>query len=966
MPLPTVQVFVSSTWLDLVREREAAEAALQRLRETKYVGMEFFGSRDETTRRASLEEVDRSLVYVGLFGARYGSGITEAEYRRAREKGLPCFIYFKSDATVADDARETDPAQTSKLEALKDELRRGHAVTTFDNPDDLAARVTADLHRWLFDKYLPDLPAPLIPTLHQLRAPVGDFVGREKEIEELLSTLRGGGSAAITGISGMGGIGKTELSFHVAERLRDTYPDAQLVLDMRGTDDPPRDPSDALATCIRAFHGLEQRLPDDTEELTSLYRSTLEGKRTLILLDNAHDSAQVRPLLPPTGSALLITSRNVVTLPGMRTRITLDQLHPNEARELLTGIAPRVPEEIADRICFLCGYLPLAIRAAGSLLDVTADLDPSGYAAQLRDERTRLERIGAEGVDISVGASFNLSYARLSPQAARVFRRLSVFPASFDAKAEEAVCEDDGHKHLTDLLRRNLVIYNTDTRRYRLHDLARLFAVSRLSAAERDSSEKRHAEHYLSALEETDSLFSQGGEALKRGLALFDLELRNTQAGQSWAENNIGKDRRTASLYGKYLDIGATLFHMRLHPREYIDRLEVGLAVARQLEDRHLEVQMLNDLGWAFRDLGDNRSATEFYERALELSKETGDSAAEGVVLNNLSGVYLTVGKTRRALKHMKRVLAIMREEGFRREEGMALLRLGHAYEALGEVRRALELYEQSLVIAREIGDLVGEGNALHGVGGAHRRLGDLRRAVEAHERALAITRDINDRRGEGDSLCALGADYYHLGDVRRAVELFERSLDIAREFEDREAEGTALGNLGGAYVTLGENRRAIEFHEQCLSVARQIGDKTRQGQALSNLGLTYRNLREYGRAVKFYEEALKISRRIGDRREEGEVLSGLGTVYDAMGERPRALDLYQRQLGIARETGNRKGEGAALWNVSLVFYGQGKLTQAIEHAEEALRIREEIQDSRGAKVRTTLARWRREATKGE
>jgi hypothetical protein len=140
---------------------------------------------------------------------------------------------------------------------------------------------------------------------------------------------------------------------------------------MRGTDERPRGAGDALATCIRAFLGLEQRLPDDTEELTRLYLSVLEGKRALILLDNARDGAQVRPLMPPVGSALLITSRNVVTLPHMK-RVTLDQLSPAEARELLTGIASHVPGDVADRICSLCGYLPLAIRAAGSLLDVTA------------------------------------------------------------------------------------------------------------------------------------------------------------------------------------------------------------------------------------------------------------------------------------------------------------------------------------------------------------------------------------------------------------------------------------------------------------------------------------------------------------------------------------------------------------------------------------------------------------------
>jgi hypothetical protein len=150
----TIHIFVSSTWLDLQPERQAVETVLQRMRETKFIGMEYFGSRDETTQRASLDEVDRSQVYVGIFGGRYGSGITEDEYRRARELGLPCFPYFKDDATIPAIGRETDPAKAARLEALKKDLRQAHTVTTFSNPDELAARVTADLHRWLFDHYL--------------------------------------------------------------------------------------------------------------------------------------------------------------------------------------------------------------------------------------------------------------------------------------------------------------------------------------------------------------------------------------------------------------------------------------------------------------------------------------------------------------------------------------------------------------------------------------------------------------------------------------------------------------------------------------------------------------------------------------------------------------------------------------------------------------------------------------------
>lgn len=154
MQPPVVRVFVSSTWLDLQPEREAVQTAVHRLRETKYVGMEYFGSRDETTQRASLDEVDRSQVYVGIIGGRYGSGITEDEYRRARERELPCFIYFKPDTAIPAAGRETDTAKAAQLATWRKELTRNHTHNEFRNPDDLAAKVTADLHRWLVEEFL--------------------------------------------------------------------------------------------------------------------------------------------------------------------------------------------------------------------------------------------------------------------------------------------------------------------------------------------------------------------------------------------------------------------------------------------------------------------------------------------------------------------------------------------------------------------------------------------------------------------------------------------------------------------------------------------------------------------------------------------------------------------------------------------------------------------------------------------
>lgn len=200
---------------------------------------------------------------------------------------------------------------------------------------------------------------PLAPALHQLRAPVGDFVGRTAEIDQLVTTLSTGGGAAISGVRGLGGIGKTELAYAVAQRLADAFPDAQLVVELRGASAAPLTPEAALQTVIRAFER-EAKLPDDLAQLQALYRDKLRGMRALILADDAKDAAQVRPLLPPAGCALLVTSRNRFTLPGM-TALDLGTLPPDAAATLLREICPRIDAHAAP-LATLCGYLPLVLK----------------------------------------------------------------------------------------------------------------------------------------------------------------------------------------------------------------------------------------------------------------------------------------------------------------------------------------------------------------------------------------------------------------------------------------------------------------------------------------------------------------------------------------------------------------------------------------------------------------------------
>jgi len=630
--------------------------------------------------------------------------------------------------------------------------------------------------------YINQAASPTTNALHQLRAPVGDFVGRGQEIETLISALRRDSRACITGISGMGGIGKTELALLVAERLANDFPDAQYFINLQGTDANPRTPEEVMATCIRAFLGPEAKLPEDLDQLLQLYRSQLSGKHVLLLLDNAADAAQVRPLLPPLGSALLVTSRQAVILPGM-TPLTLNPLTSEEARKLLLEMAPHA-EAAAEQICALCGYLPLAIRAVGSLLSVTADLDPLDYTVQLKDERNRLQRIGTEGVEIGVAASFNLSYERLAPETARVFRLLSVFPSTFDATAEEAVCADAGHLQLSDLVRRSLVLYDSSTKRYRQHDLARLFADLKLSDEERAVGQKHHARHYLYTLAAANELYKEGGEALLRGLAIFDLEWGNIEAGHDWvAMQSVTADHSVAQLGMAYSVVSSYVLNLRQHLRERIRWLEIALAAAQRLQNREGEAVVLGNLGIAYKDLGEIQRAIQFYEQQLAIVREIGDRRGESIVLGNL----------------------------------------GVAYKDLGEIQQAMGFYEQQLTIVREIGDRRGEGTALGNLGVAYKNLGEPRQAIEFYEQQLTIVREIGNRRGEADAIGNLGVAYGQLGELRLAIQFFEQALLIDHEIGDLRGECTDLWNMSLALDQLGERVQAIQYAEKSLAIHEQI-----------------------------------------------------------------------------------------------------------------------------------------------
>ncbi|MFZ2470481.1 MAG: tetratricopeptide repeat protein [Methanothrix sp.] len=805
--------------------------------------------------------------------------------------------------------------------------------------------------------------APL-PVPYQIRQPPADFTGREEDIAEILANFDQG--ATITGLRGMGGVGKTALALVLAEMLKSRFPDGQIFLKMDGMSKNPLSPAEALSKVIQAFRGFKERLPEDQDDLQVLYNSVLAGKLVLILLDNAADGKQVEPLIPPKGCALLITSRKKFLLPGMPTPFFLDTLKPSDARNFLLKICSRIGNH-SEELAKLCGHLPLALRATASLLTVKSDLNPSNYLEELRSERTRLKKIGKEGVDLDVEASFNLSYIRLPAETARVFRQLSVFPTDFDSHAEEFVCQDENHLNLSELVTLSLVEF-LQAGRYRLHDLVRVFACLHPDNEVRGSLQMRHAEYYKNVLSKIDELYIKGEKDAIAGREIFDIESINIKSGQKLAEDMaiIQTDKKylipemkpALQLCSDYASEGAYAIGMLLSPRERIHWLETALLASNLLKDTKKECGHLSNIGIAYVQVGEFHKAIDIFEKRFSLSRKIGDLLGASNAIGNLGTAYLANGDIPQAIKLFKQHLTFVRMNSDRRGEAKDLGNLGLAYVDLEKPQDAIEYCEQALKIFREIRDSQGEGAALGNLGLAYSKLGNTRKAIEYYEKHLAIASDVGDEWGKSKALINLGNSYADVGKTCKAIEYYQHALVVARESEERQQEENILENMGCAYYASSSFFEAIDCFKQALIIAREIGNKKLEENNLNYLGGAFYAAGDSYSAIEYYELALAAVRGIGDRQEEENILGNLGNAHIVLGDTVNAIDFYEQALSIARDIGDQLGESNGLINMSLSWNKLCHREKAVDLAKSALIILEQIESPNAEKIKQQLEEW--------
>ncbi|WP_316781787.1 BTAD domain-containing putative transcriptional regulator [Streptomyces sasae] len=640
------------------------------------------------------------------------------------------------------------------------------------------------------------------------------FTGRVDELAQLDALLddvgRRPAAVVVSALSGMGGVGKTALAVHWARQARPAFPDGQLYVNLRGFDPggAPLPPDRALRGFLEALGVPAARLPESPDAQVGLYRSLLSGRRVLVVLDNARDADQVRPLLPGApGCLALVTSRAPLTglaaAEGARL-LALDLLGAEECRDLLAARlgAARVAAEAAavDEIVVRCAGLPLALAVVAARAAARPAVPLAAFADELRTADRILDPLDTGDPVTAVRTVFDWSYRTLSPEAARLFRLLGLHPGPDADLTSLAALAGVGvgrvRAPLAELTAAHLLIEHT-RHRYTCHDLLRAYAVELV--AEHDDARatraatRRVLDHYLHTAYAADALLTRRRHpmtlapaepgALPRQLADYDEALAWLIAEQSVLLSAV--ERPSPGLDAHTWQLAATLttfLERQGNWQALTDIHTVALRAAECHEDPAGQAAAHRGLGLARFQLRDRQGARYHFTRALGLFRRLDNHAGQARTCQNLAKMAWAHGVTREALHYSRRCLEHFRLAHDRGGQAVALNDIGWYLAELGELGEALEHCRQALPLVQATGDLSGQAHTWDSLGYIHRRLGRHTTAVECYDRALPLFRKTGDLRSEAICLTYLGDTHEAAGAPGPALDAWRRALDLFDE----------------------------------------------------------------------------------------------------------------------------------------------------------------------------------------
>ncbi|WP_461120144.1 ATP-binding protein [Saccharothrix stipae] len=655
--------------------------------------------------------------------------------------------------------------------------------------------------------------SPLIPR--QLPAAPAHFTGRTAELAELdevLTASTRNGTRMFATLSGPGGVGKTALALHWAHGARDRFTDGQLYVDLAGfSGSSPISPEDALGLFLRSLGVPAREVPVEVAEQAALYRSLTADKKLLVLLDNAYSAAQVRPLTPNSPfSSVLVTSRNKLTglLLESASLVDLGPLGSRSALRLLAKLVGKrrvdADPERAESLVGMCAGLPIAVQVAAARLASRPMWSVRKVVAELSDERSRLSMLSVSP-ELSVKATFDLSYRALRPTAAALYRRLALHPGQeFGAMVAMSVVEGSVSPDVLDELVDGNLVESVGENRYRFHDLLRLHARTKADseddAEQRARAERRMVEWYLRGAMAADLVvtphrrrlgheFPAPADEIPRfddhesALAWLDEERMNLIAC-----GRVAEERGWWSLAWHLSDVLWPLF---LHHKHYRDRLEVdrrGVDAARRWGDRFAEADMLKRLGMAYTTLGRFAEAEEHLLASSAVAERIGDrrgfaDAEEAVVL-----LEVACGRLAEAAGLFEQLTAINRELSAWRSLGLTLINLGRVLTGLGRTDEALRALEEATTRFRDLDppDPYNEARVVVARAMAYLRADDLPSTDRTADRALSALRALGSKEGMAECHQLLAESAERQGAGERAIEHWRQALRLYTDIGSR------------------------------------------------------------------------------------------------------------------------------------------------------------------------------------
>ncbi|WP_344666941.1 ATP-binding protein [Catenulispora yoronensis] len=829
---------------------------------------------------------------------------------------------------------------------------------------------------------------PAAPRPRQLPADVMAFTGRKAFLKRLdeLSEVSGGTAVTVSVVAGTAGVGKTALAVHWAHRVADRFPDGQLYVDLRGYD--PGEPLASGVALERFLRALGAgAIPDDPDERSALYRSTLVGRRLLVVLDNARTAEQVRPLLPGSaGTHVLVTSRDglagLVARDGAQ-RVALDRLSPEEGLELLRRLlGPEAvhgdPEACAELVR-LCAGLPLALRIAAERAVRHTERPLRDLAAELADRTRTLDLLDASGDPLSdVRAVFSWSYDDLPAPAARLFRLLGLRPGpDVDAHgaANLAGTELGDTRRLLGVLAGVHLIEPVADERYQLHDLLRVYAAELTeredSEADRRSALTRLADWSLhtayAAMDRVNPnrrpLPAPPAEPAVPGPPLPDAD-----AARGWLEAErpglVAQIRHDADTdwpvqAWQLANTLWTFFYRGGHRDDWFDTHDNALSAARRLGDAYAEGEVLHAVGVACFAAGRHDQAVSRLQASLAVRDAIGDRRGRAATLNALGASYHATQRYDLALEHHRQALATNRENGDRYAAALNLANIALTFGDLGRYRDAIDQFDQNLLLLRDLGDRQAEALTMANIGRLRTLLGEQGPAFAALNEALATAEETGDQRNRAYSLLGLGIAHARFGQPGPAAEHGRRALGLAREFGDPNDEASALSTLGLASLQRGDPAKALDYQLQALAVCRDEDNNRWAGQIHNDAGEIYRRIGQRAAALEHHRAALELSAAGSNRYEEGRAEFGLALALAPSGDSgtgttapaAKSEEVAEREPAAKRETlaeretvadtglDNAGQPDAGQTGTEHTGAGQTDAARAAVHAERALRI---------------------------